>query len=126
MSRRLFALFALLFVVLACSSAPKVPTVDTVTVGAFTKAADGSYSGSLTITAHGDGSAVSQLAFHVPPQNGVAFADSSFPVAGKPSPYQFILTIPAGTPAGTYTFQVTAVDGANAQSAPFSSSLTLP
>ncbi len=126
MSRTLmFVLSALVSLAFACSSAPKVPTIDNVTFATFTKDATGTYSAVGTVTAHGDGAAVSQLALHVPPQNGVAFADSSFSVAGFASPYQATLKFPSATPAGSYTFQLTAVDTAGARSTPFNGTFTL-
>jgi|GEM_PF-5733288 hypothetical protein len=116
---------------LACSSpaaAPKGPTVDSITVGVITKDASGKYAGVITVAAHGDGSTVSSLAIHVPPQqNGVTIADgNAIGVVGVVSPYPINLTFPVGMPAGTYTFQVTAIDGAGVRSAALGSSFVLP
>jgi len=126
MSRRVF-LFAFLSTLgLACSSTPQVPVVDSVDLPSpLSKDSSGAYNTTVTIAAHSENGSITHIRMHVPPQNGVQFADLDTATGGAVSPFQVLLQIPGNVPAGTYTYQISVVDVSNAVSNPYNGSVTL-
>ena len=126
MSRRLFAFFAFVALLVGCSAALVAPIIDSLNFPATaTKDGTGNFVMTGTIAAHASGTNVVKLVVHVPPQNGVTFVDSAIDVAGRPSPYTIILAIPGNVPVGTYTYQVIASDTNGSQSLPYGGSVVL-